>query len=77
MRRVMTTRVSLNMNRNPIQRPEDAAFQSEEDYTSMAELDEENINWCRLLARALSILLLIGLIILVRFCSCRKLFAET
>jgi hypothetical protein len=67
----MTTRVSLNMNRSPMQRPEDAAFQSEEDYTSMAELDEENINWCRLIARALSILLLIGIIILVRTRSLR------
>jgi hypothetical protein len=40
-------------------------YESEEDYASMTELDEENVNWGRLCARILSILLLIGGIILV------------
>lgn len=41
-------------------------YESEDDYVSMAELDEENINWGKLCCRILSLFLLVGIIILVR-----------
>ena len=43
----------------------DLGYQGEDDYNSLTELDEENINWGRLLARIVSILLLVGIIICV------------
>jgi hypothetical protein len=48
-------------------------YESEEDYVSMAELDEENINWGKLCCRIISIFLLLGIICLVR----RKSFIYT
>lgn len=48
---------------NPVQGD---IYESEEDYVSMAELDEENINWGKLCCRILSLVLLVGIIILVR-----------
>ena len=47
---------------NPVQGD---IYESEEDYVSMAELDEENINWGKLCCRILSMVLFVGIVILV------------
>jgi len=45
-------------------------YESEEDYVSMAELDEENINWGKLCCRILSMVLFVGIVVLVSIFSC-------
>ncbi len=57
----------MAQQRSPIQGGAGDLYENEDDYQSMAELDEENINWGRFCARICSIVLLIGGIILVRF----------
>lgn len=56
---------------NPVQGD---IYESEDDYVSMEELDEENINWGKLCCRILSILLLLGIIILVILHSGKYIF---
>ena len=48
---------------NPMQREEE--YETEEEYVSMAELDEENVNWTKLCCRIFSLVLFLGIIILV------------